>query len=549
MKKNTVRLLALMLCLGLLLLSGCTPVRNLFHLETPEPTATPSPEPTPTPTVRPDVTPVPTKELTAEPAPVLTGVETDQDVISLMFEGFTDEASMEALLGCLQKLKVNALFFVTGKVADEHPELLKKIRLAGCEIGNYGLTGAKKMENNSAEDNIHAFRKTQELVYAAIEQTPRYARMNGSQYTELLLRSVSEAGLEAAVMPTLYLNNKSFTSREDAETYARNLIRGSIVSVKLGQELDLDEFIGSGPALEEKPAVDPSPSIGEVGGNRRVEVDPLPLNQIEWLIGALHQLNYKIVPPSELAKYAVTLLPETAQLSEEEARRYDADLYPRPQTEEPVNVGKTRPGSETSFVGTVFVGSSDVASLENYVSWRRETEPEFMNGARFLYNSRLSIEQAVNRDEDGSSLPLLEEERVRVEDALARMEARTVCLMLQYDSRQAYLDDRFSSNLKLLIYRIREKNPGIRIVLMSSFPAIAGKNSTPSNIQLFRFNLKTAEMCARCGLRFLDPAFALRTPEGDLKEEYCLDKMSYGTHLNDAGCQAWIDFMTQYVPE
>ncbi len=549
MNKNAVRLLSLMLCLGLLLLSGCTPVRNLFHLETPEPTATPSPEPTPTPTVRPDVTPVPTRELTASPAPVLSGVETDQDVISLMFEGFTDEASMEALLACLQKMKVNALFFVTGKVADEHPELLKKIRLAGCEIGNYGLTGAKKLENNDAEDNIHGFRKTQELVYEAIEQMPRYARMNGSQYTDLLLRAVSEAGLQAAVMPTLFLNNKSFTTQEDAETYARNLIRGSIVSVKLGQELDLDEFIGSGPALEEKPAVDPSPSIGEVGENRQVEVDPLPLNQMEWLIGALQKLNYKIVPPAELSKYARTLLPETAALSEAEAQRYNADLYPWPQTEEPVNVGKTRAGSQEDFNGTVIVGSSDVASLENYVSWRRETEPGFMGGARFLYNSRLTIEQAVNRESDGSSLPLLEGERVRVEDALALMKADTVYLMLQYESRQAYLDSRFSGNLKLLIYRIRQKNPEIRIVLMSSFPAIAGKNSTPSNVQLFRFNLYTAELCARCGLSFLDPAFALRTPEGNLKEEYCLDKMSYGTHLNDAGCQAWIDFMLQYVPE
>ncbi len=549
MSKNAVRLLSLMLCLGLVLLSGCTPVRNLFHLETPEPTATPTPEPTPTPTVRPDVTPVPTRELTAEPAPVLSGVETDQDVISLMFEGFTDEASMEALLGCLQRLKVNALFFVTGKVADEHPELLKKIRLAGCEVGNYGLTGAKKMENNSAEDNIHAFRKTQELVYRAIEQMPRYARMNGSQYTELLLRSVSEAGLEAAVMPTLYLNHKSFSAREDAETYARNLIRGSIISVKLGQELDLDEFIGSGPALEEKPAVDPSPSIGEVGSNRRVEVDPLPLNQIEWLISALQQLSYRIVPPAELSKYAVTLLPETTSLSEEEAQRYNADLYPWPRTEEPVNVGRTRAGAPEDFSGTVIVGGSDVASLENYVNWRRETEPGFMGGARFLYNSRLTIEQAVNRDSDASCLPLLEEERVRIEDALPLMNADAVCLMLQYDSRQAYLDDRFSSNLKLLIYRIRQRSPGIRIVLLSSFPAIAGKNSTPSNLQLFRFNLRTAEMCARCGLYYLDPAFVLRTPEGNLKEEYCLDKMSYGTHLNDAGCQAWIDFLLQYVPD
>ena len=190
MKKHSARVLALMLGLCLLVLSGCTPIQNMLHLETPTPSPSPTPEPTPTPTIRPSVTPVPTTALTADPAPVLEGVETDKDVISLVFEGFTDEESMEQLLNILQEMKVTAVFFVTGKVADEHPELLKKIRLAGCEIGNYGLTGAKKMETTGADENIYAFRKTQELVYRAIGQSPRYARMNGSEYTDTLLRAV-----------------------------------------------------------------------------------------------------------------------------------------------------------------------------------------------------------------------------------------------------------------------------------------------------------------------------------------------------------------------
>ena len=507
MKKHSEKILALMLGLCLLVLSGCTPIRNMFHLETPTPSPTPSPEPTPTPTIRPSVTPVPTAELTAEPVPVLTGVETDQDVISLVFEGFTDEESMEQLLNVLQDMKVAAVFFVTGKVADEHPDLVRKIRQAGCEIGNYGLTGAKKMEMNSADENIYAFRKTQELVYRAIGQTPRYARMNGSEYTDTLLRAVSAAGLEAAVMPTLFLNHKSFSTEEDAEAYARNVIRGSIVSVKLGQELDLSEFIGTGPALDEKPAIDPSPSIGEVGGN------------------------------------------QTRELTAEEEELFDADLYPYPVTEKPIHVGQTRRGEHGDFDGVVFVGGSDVQSLESYVEWKRETEPEYMGDAQFLYASRLTIERAVNRDPDDGSLPLVNGVRTPIEDALAQLDAKTAYLMLRYESRQAYLDDRFSSNLKLLIYRIRKANPGIRLVLQSSFPAVAGKNTTPSNTQLFRFNLKTAALCAKAGLNYLDPASAVRTEEGDLRDDYCLDRMSYGTHLNDMGCQAWIDYLLQNVPK
>jgi hypothetical protein len=139
--------------------------------------------------------------------------------------------------------------------------------------------------------------------------------------------------------------------------------------------------------------------------------------------------------------------------------------------------------------------------------------------------------------------------RMPVEAALARMNAKTAYLMLRFESSQAYLDDRFLSNLKLLIYRIRTKNPRIRLVLQSNFPAVSGKNGTPSNTQLFRLNLKLASLCARTGLVFLDPASTLRTGEGALRDDYCLDRMSYGTHLNDAGCQAWIDFLMQNVPE
>lgn len=548
MRKRSEKVLALVLGLCLLVLSGCAPVRNMFHLATPTPSPEPTPEPTPTPTIRPSVTPVPTTALTGDPAPVLEGVETDQDVISLVFEGFTDEASMGSLLEALQEMKVTAVFFLTGKVADECPELVKKIRFAGCEIGNYGLTGSKKMEANSPEENVYSLRKTQELVYRAIGQSPRFARMNGSEYTETLLRAVSAAGLEAAVLPTLYLNHKSFGTEEDAEAYARNAIRGSIISVKLGQELDLSEFVGSGPALDDKPAIDPSPSINEVSENRRVEVDTLLLNQMKWLISALKKLNYKIVLPDELKKAAVTLLPETRELTEEEITRFDADLYPYPVTDGPVNIGKTRKGRDADFNDVVFVGASDVASLESYVEWKRETEPEYLGGARFLASTRLTIERAVNRDPEDSSLPMLDGVRMPVEDALAKMNAKTVYLMLRFESRQAYLDDRFYSNLKLLIYRIRAKNPGIRLVLQSSFPAVAGKNGTPNNTQLFRLNLKLASLCARTGLIFLDPASALRTGEGALRDEYCLDRMSYGTHLSDAGCQAWIDFLLQNVP-
>ena len=80
------RIIVLMLLLSLLLsMTGCK------KAETPAtqpqtPTVTPSPEPA----------------VTAQPAQLLTGVETDRKVVSLIFEGYTDAATMEAIAKVLK---------------------------------------------------------------------------------------------------------------------------------------------------------------------------------------------------------------------------------------------------------------------------------------------------------------------------------------------------------------------------------------------------------------------------------------------------------------
>ena len=80
------------------------------------------------------VTPEP--KIMANPVPLLCGVETDRRVVSLVFEGYTDDSTMNAIAEVLEEKKIPAVFFLSGITANEHPSTLRK--LAGrFEIGNY----------------------------------------------------------------------------------------------------------------------------------------------------------------------------------------------------------------------------------------------------------------------------------------------------------------------------------------------------------------------------------------------------------------------------
>jgi peptidoglycan/xylan/chitin deacetylase (PgdA/CDA1 family) len=69
-------------------------------------------------------------------------VRTDQKVIALTFDDGPDPVNTKALLEVLEKYKIQATFFVLGKRAEKHPELLKKMVEAGHEIANHSYSHA-----------------------------------------------------------------------------------------------------------------------------------------------------------------------------------------------------------------------------------------------------------------------------------------------------------------------------------------------------------------------------------------------------------------------
>ncbi len=103
-------------------------------------------------------------------------------------------------------------------------------------------------------------------------------------------------------------------------------------------------------------------------------------------------------------------------------------------------------------------------------------------------------------------------------------------------------------NYRLLIYRIRKQNPEARIIVMSIPPRLEGYTGV-GNEQRFRLNQMLCAMAKMYGLGFVDAAFPLRDTAGALDAGYCLDAVTYGRHLNDAGCETLLSFIEMHIPE
>ena len=531
------------LCAVLFLLAGCAGAPTEPMEATPSPTllhATASPAPT----------------LANDPAALYTNVLTDQRVISLVLEGYVNDDLMAGVLETLKSENVPAVFFFSGVTADEHADMVRKIAQAGFEIGNYGLNAQKKMEKNAIPVNLHQFQRGQELLAQATGETPVLFRCNGSVYTQELLQAAAYAGLQAGVLPNVFINHASFQTYADAKAYVQKLARGAVVSVKLGQALDAGEYEGVAYTMEYR-AKDPPPMLSDNMEDLQANEYANITNVVEWLLKALQEEGYTILSPEALQAKHIAMFDHPATLDNDTLALLNADAYPALQTAaalpNPAPLPAAAPAPITDAeaftshtgatlpAGTVFVGDSITQGLQNYVEWMRESDPTYLDTAQFISTRNFSVASALNGAAESAAT--LNGETLAIPEALRRMNARVVFLMPGQNDVKGYSTDQLTQNLKLMIYEIRQANPGVTICLLSVPPGMAQRYNGPANDRIFRDNLALCKLCMQYGLSFADVAYPLRDADGALREDLCADAETYAYHLNDAGCGVWVDFL------
>ncbi len=524
MKRLLISLLLAVLCLTL---SSCQQLTAITdQASQPKYTATPEPA------------------LTCEPAELYTGVDTEERIVSLVLEGYTDDTTITQLIDLMKERGIPCVWFVSGVTADEHVYMLRHAAASGIELGNYTISAEKGLEERSATYLVHQFQRTQQLILAACAQLPNIGRCNSTEYTETMLQAAREGGLTHAVEPTLYLNHRSFATDSDARLYMESLVRGSIISVKLGQELDDDEYGDLGEELDERPAIDPPPTISEDLTQEDNTYQNI-VSVVTWLLDQLDASGYQVVSLDELQAARAEFLPLVKELTEEELARYDFAAYAAPVAEAPIGQCATRAGTLQELDGAVFVGDAITNGLSGYVAWRNQQE-DFLPNTTFITWPGMTLESALNAmDSEMPPAP----NQVNIAKAIKETGASRVYLMLKPENARAYVLDEYLSLLRLLIHRIQQENPDVQVIVQSVLPGMSQRTTAPSNTTFFRYNLLLGKMCQEYGVPFLDVAFALRDTDGGLKADYCIDADTYGIHLSDAGCQAWLDYLAANIPE
>lgn len=482
-----------------------------------------------------------------EPAALYESVYSQQRVVSVVLEGFTSEENMRALADAAAQQNIPVVFFLSYVDVSDYPDTAKYIAGKGCDLGNYGLNGEKVMQQNTVEQNAKAFYQTQNAILLAAERVPSLFRCNGSEYTDEVLRVAAASGLKAGVQPNTFLNHRSFSSYGSALNYVRKLSRGSIISIKLGQELDSDEYGDVGSKLDEKPAIDKQPSITNETLFGSGDAYSNTLNVFNWLMQALSEEEYQVVSPSALQNYAQKDA-VVHTLSEEELSLYDPDRYTGLTTSKPLGVPQSDTVPDSYFDGAVFVGDSISMRLQTYVTAQRETQPDFFGTAQFLTNQGLGVGNALWQVSADSRHPTYNGTTMTVEDAIAAMDGVTrVYLMLGMNDIQYYNEEEFIENYRTLISLIHEKTPNAEICVQSITPGIAARTNDPSNKDIFRYNLALARFCAEYGYPYLDIASALRDSSGYLPESLCSDAGKLGLHLNDGAVEVWIRYLRAHA--
>lgn len=501
-------------------------------------------------------TQAPATEMTLDnaPAKLYTGVETDKKVISLIFEGFSDLESMEQIISLMGERKIDCVFFLSGVTVSEQPEIVRAIRSAGLSLGNYGMTGQKKMEQNAVSKNLRQFERSQALFTQTCGSAPTLFRCNGSEYTEEVLQAAAAAGLTAGVQPDAYLNHRSFAAESDTQVYVQRLVRGSILSVKLGQELDVSEYGQVVSIQEMRPAIDPEPGISDAVNDIPHSIYENLAASLEWLLDALEYEGYTIVSPERLQREKVDLFDERDLTAAEQAV-LDA-RYTLPLTQAPLSNCSTRSGGMEDLEGSVLVGDSVMAGVEGYVQWYRQTEAQadseaestYLNGVSFLTSANLTVESSLMRINETSIHPECNGEKVSIAQGVKALEAKRVYLMLPSVDPRVYSGTQSLANMKLLIYLIQQENPETEICVVSYPPNQTALENARTNAQVFRYNLELYRLCCELDIPFLDAASALRDETGMLAKEYCMDLRTYGTHLNDAGCEVLLRYLMDHIP-
>lgn len=234
-----------------------------------------------------------------QPVEVITTLQDGTPRLALVFDGMPDRPLAAKLLDVLAKHKTPAVFFLEGENVADEPEVIKLIRQAGQEVGNYTYVGLASLEKRSVEEQIREICRGQKAVTMNDPLAPNLFRAPRTVYTDELLKSVRAAGLEYAVKENVRFRPGSLHTPEEADAYAATVPNGSIIAIPV--EPFVEQKADDPMVREEKPAVDMKPTIKDEAPNpaiARVDLD----KELDMLLTAMEKQGKEFLYVNQFRK-------------------------------------------------------------------------------------------------------------------------------------------------------------------------------------------------------------------------------------------------------
>ena len=221
-------------------------------------------------------------------------------------------------------------------------------------------------------------------------------------------------------------------------------------------------------------------------------------------------------------------------------------------TDRPLGIAVSAPVQASYFDDAVFIGDSVTLKLKFYVMDESHPRSTTLGQAQFLTAGSLGSGEAMQPVTDKSLHPTYQGQKMRLEDAVARMGAKKVYIMLGMNDVAVYGTTGAAENLMTLVGLIREKSPDAKIMIQTATPRISSKTTRPTTASLFEYDLELYRLYRQMRLEnvyLLDVAYVMRDEYGYLPDAYCSDPEDMGLHFSDEACVQWIRFLYTHTPK
>ena len=242
---------------------------------------------------------------------------------------------------------------------------------------------------------------------------------------------------------------------------------------------------------------------------------------------------------NEASTDASTIMPATVA-SQGSTDAPDVSLAPIeiPEGHDPVDA--------SYFDDAAFVGDSVSLKLSYYAMSTKK-----LGEAQFFTAGSLGANNALWEISDESVHPSYRGEKMLIEDCIANSGAKKVYLMLGMNDLALYGIEDTIAAYDTLITNILAKSSGVKIIVQSMTPMTDTSNiyGTSLNNDVIReYNSRLEIFCADKGYTFADVASVMYDENGQhLNRNYCSDPDDMGVHFTEAGCDAWIEYLSTHT--